>query len=453
MFNKFKSIPMALAAAAILAVTPMPEGSPLSGQAIAQDEKPKNQQKTRKVPAMSLDVHKKVQKAQEAIDESDLARAKEILADTLEGRKVNEYERAVVWQMNAMIAFEEEDTPATIEAYEKILTFRESIPVAQEMAVTYGLAQLYFSQENYDKAVEYLNIWQREIDPSLIGVAQLSFIATVYYQKSEFPKVLEYIYQAIEQAEALDTVEVKENWFNLALSAHWELEQFEKVRDVLEVLLIRWPNPTYWTQLAGVYQTLEQEQTSYSLTEAAYKQGFLDEKPLQIVNVAQIQRARNAPIKCAWVIDRALKEELIENTAENQRLLGECYLQATEYRKALAPLSIAARENNDGALWLQIGQVQMQLDRYDDAVTSFDNMAEAYAKDKETPKDRIDRSLLSGVMMKGQALTELKRFKEAKDAFRRASRLAKEDRDRTAVANWRKYLTAEEQREQLLTGR
>ena len=105
MYNKFKSIPMALAAAAILAVTPVPEGSPLSSSALAQDEAPRNQQKTRKVPAMSLDVHKKVQKAQEAIDESDLATAKEILAKTLEARKINEYERAVVWQMNAMIAF------------------------------------------------------------------------------------------------------------------------------------------------------------------------------------------------------------------------------------------------------------------------------------------------------------------------------------------------------------
>ena len=244
---------------------------------------------------------------------------------------------------------------------------------------------------------------------------------------------------------------MKENWYNLALSAHWELEQFTKVRDVLEVLLIRWPNPTYWTQLAGVYQTLEDEETSYSLTEAAYKQGFLDEKPVQIVNIAQIQRARQAPIKCSWVIERALKEGLVENNADNQRLLGECYLQATEYQKALAPLSIAAREESDGNLWLQIGQVQMQLDKYADAVTSFDNMTEAFADAKDN--NSVTKKLLSGTMMKGQALTELKRFKEAKEAFRQANRLAKDPKDRRAVANWRNYLSSEEQREQLLTGR
>lgn len=451
MYMKFKSIPMALAAAVILAVMPIPEATSLVSVANAQDEEPKIKQKTRKVPAMSLEVHKKVQKAQEALDVDDVATAKELLAKVLEGRKVNDYERAVVWQLNAMIAFDEQDTPATILAYEKILTFRESIPEAQEQSVIYGLAQLYFSQENYDKALQYVDEWESKVDPSLVGVSQLSFIATLYYQKGDFENVLPYIYKAIEQAESLDTVEVKENWYNLALSAHWELEQFSKVRDVLEVLLIRWPNPTYWTQLAGVYQTLEQEQTSYSLTEAAYKQGFLDEKPLQIVNVAQIQRARQAPIKCAWVIERALKEELIENNADNQRLLGECYLQSTEYRKALAPLSIAAREESDGNLWLQIGQVQMQLDKYDDAVTSFDNMTEAFSKADE--KDSVAKKLLSGTMMKGQALTELKRFKEAKEAFRQASRLAKEPNDRRAVANWRNYLSAEEQREQLLTGR
>ena len=451
MVKFIRSIPMALAAAAVLAVAPAPEGSVFSSAATAQ-EQPRKQQKTRKVPAMSLEVHKQVQKAQEAMDIGDIPAAEGFLEKAYGKRGINDYEKAVVWQMRAMIAFEKEDTPSTIRAYEQILTFRESIPVALEHQIIYGLAQLYFSEENYQKSLQYVKDWQSKVDPTLIGVSNLTFISQLYYQLSDFENSLNYIYQAIAQAEQVDTIEVKENWYNLALSAHWELSQYTKVRDVLEVLLISWPNPTYWTQLAGIYQELGEEETSFSLTEAAYRQGFLDDKPQQLVNVAQIQIAREAPIKCAWILDRALNDSLVENTAENQRTLGQCFLAASEYRKALDPLSMAAAEESDGDLWLQIGQVQMQVDRYDDAEKSFVKMQEAFEDDTEN-REKNAAKLLAGVMMHGQVLTELKRFDEAKRAFAKASRLAKSSKDRRAVANWRNYLNAEEAREQMLTGR
>lgn len=451
MVKYFRSIPMALAAAAVLAVMPAPEGSPLTAVATAQ-EQPKKQQKTRKVPAMSLEIHKYVQKAQEAMDLNDIAAAEQELQKAMTKRNINDYEKAVVWQMRAMIAFEKENTPDTIKAYEMILTFRESIPEALEHQIIYGLSQLYFSEENYTKSLQYAEDWQKVVGPEFIGVSQLTFISQLHYQLTDFATSLEYIYRAIALAETIDTVEVKENWYNLALSSHWELNQYDKVRDVLEILLIRWPNPTYWSQLAGIYQELGDEETSYSLTEAAYKQGFMDDKPLQLVNVAQIQLARDAPIKCAWIMDRALKENLIENTADNQKILGQCYLAATEYRKALEPLSIAAAEENNGDLWLQIGQVQMQVDRLEDAERSFVKMQQAFEDDRENAKQN-EAKLLAGVMMHGQALTELKRFDEAKRAFSKALRLAKESKDRRAVNNWRQYLAAEEAREKLLTGR
>jgi len=450
MVKYFKSIPTALAAAAVLAVMPVSEGSVFSSAAIAQEE-PKKQQKTRKVPAMSLEVHKQVQKAQEAMDLEDIPGAEEYLAKALAKRNINDYERAVVWQMRAMIAFEKENTPDTITAYKKILTFRDSIPPALEIQIIYGLAQLEFSEENYDASLKYVQDWEDKVDPSLIGVAQLTFISQLHYQKTDYATSLEYIYKAIAQAESLDEVEVKENWYNLALSSHWELNQYDKVRDTLEVLLINWPNPTYWTQLAGIYQELGDEETSYSITEAAYKQGFFNDKPLSLVNAAQIQQARGAPIKCAWILESALADELIENNADNNLLLGQCYLTATEYRKALKPLSVAAASNSDGDLWLQIGQVQMQIDRYEDAEKSFTKMINAF-EDEEDMKSKTAEKLLAGVMMRGQALTELKRFKEAKDAFRKAARLAKSEKDRRAVANWRRYMNGEEAREQMLTG-
>ncbi len=467
MVQYFKSIPMALAAAAVLAVMPVPEGTQLSATATAQ-EAPKKKQKTRKVESIPHSFQKKLEKIQltlspEEMTEADLeatkserlARAEELMTDALGSRGLNDYARSIVWQYRAQVAFEKEDTMGAINAFERVLDFKDSIPVAQEHGIMFNLSQLYYQVEQLDKAIDYVTRWEKavsEVDPALIGITQKVFISQLYYTNEDFPNSLKYIDVAISDAQLVDTAEVKENWYGLKLSAHYELGDFPAVRDTLVTLILNWPTPRYWLQLASVYQELDDEETFFSLMEAAYKQGFLDDRDAQIINVAQIQMSRDAPIKCAWIVDRALKENLVEDDADSQRLLGQCYLAASEFRKALDPLSKAAAENSDGDLWLQIGQVQMQIDRYDDAEKSFAKMATAFEDDTENAKKNASK-LLAGVMMRGQALTELKRFKDAKDAFRKASRLAKTEKDRRQVASWRKYMNGEEAREKLLTGR
>lgn len=452
MIKTIKSLPMAVAAAAVLAALPLPSGMPVfgEGKAFAQEQSSASQAKTRKVPAMTLNAHKQIQKAQEAMDAKDYATAKEVLSDLLDSTKINDYERAVAWQLRAMISYEEDDTRGTIRAYEQILQYKDSIPEALELNIVYGLAQLYYSVENYDKAIAYVKEWESRTDPSLISVNHLVFISQLYYTRNDFRKSLEYIYRAIHDAEATDTVEVKEQWYQLALSAHWELGDFTKVRDVLEILLINWPQPRYWTQLAAVYQELGDETTSYSLTEAAYKQGFLDDKPIQIVNVAQIQIARGAPIKCAWVMERAFKDKLVQKDAKNLRLLGQCYMMANEWAKAIDPMIASAKLESDGDLWLQIGQVQMQLDRYKDAIESFEQVDKAFLNSKD---DKAQDKRLTAAMQQGTAYTELKEFEAAHKAFNEALKIAKDKKDKNTVRQWQNYLKAEEAREKMLTGR
>jgi len=451
MLKTMKSLPMALATVAVLAVMPLPEGTSLfsANSAFAQDAE-KSQAKTRKVPAMSIAFHKQVQKAQEAMDIGDLTTAKTVLEDALEKRKINDYERATVWQFRAMVAFEEEDTPGTINAYEKILSYKDSIPEALEMQIMYGLAQLYFSDEQYDKSLNYVQMWEARIAPDLISVNHLVFIAQLHYTRSDFPKSLSYITRAIDTANSLDTVEVKENWYGLALSANWEMNNYTAVRDILEILILNWPKPIYWIQLAGVYQELNDEKTSYALTEAAYKQGFLNDKATQLVQVAQIQIARDAPIKCAWILEKALSEKRIEANAKNERTLGQCYMQASEYKKSIAPLSAAAAEDADADLWFQIGQVQMQLDNLEGAIEALDKALAAFEKEKG---DKVTDKRFSATMMRGQALTELKRFDEARKTFDAAGRISKAAKDKKTIRQWRAYLKGEEAREKMLTGR
>ena len=449
LIKSFKSLPLAVTAAVVLAAAPLPDAmSSASFAAMAAQEKQKNQQETRKVPAMSIKVHKQVQKAQEAIDLKDNASAKEILADALQKKGINDYERAVVWQLTAMIAFDEDDTRGTIRAYEQILRYKDSIPVALELNILYGLSQLYYSIDDYDSALKFVKLWEPRAG-EFVGVSQLTYLSQLYYVRNEFPQTIDYIERTIALAETLDTVEVKENWYGLKLSAHWELNQFSKVRDTLETLLIGWPKPRYWIQLAGVYQELGDENSFYSLMEAAYKQGFLDDNEAQLVNVAQIQVSRDAPIKCAWVLERGFREERIEKTADNLRTLGQCYMQAGDFGLAIEPLQASATLKKEADLWFQVGQVQMAEEDLKGAVSAFDNALEAYAKDNRS--NAADKQF-STMMLRVQALIELKRYKEAHAAFKVASKAAKKSKQKKTVRQWRNYLKAEEAREKMLLG-
>ena len=218
--------------------------------------------------------------------------------------------------------------------------------------------------------------------------------------------------------------------------------------DILEILIINWPSPSYWQQLAGTYQELGQEETSFSIIEAAYKQGFLDDQPTQLENMAQILIARDAAIKAAWVLEKAYSDGLLEKTAKNQRTLGNAYLNAAEYGKAVGPLSVAAKGDDtldpDGTLWMQIASVQNQLDNLNDAVDAYENAIALLRKEGEK---RNKNKIGAAYMQRAGALIELKKFDEARKSFDEARKLGQK---RSAIKSWISYLKSEEAREEIL---
>ncbi len=424
-----------------------------TGSATAQDDESQYKDaKTRKVEAITLDVHKRIQEAQVLIDGTpdepkDLAAASIKLDELLERRRINNYERAVVWQLKAQIAFEQDDTPAAIAAYEEILQYSDSIPVPLEVGIIFNLSQLYFIQEDYQKALQYVNDWQSRIAPEFVGASQLNYIAQLHYTLNDYRQALDYIYRAIQLAETVDTVEVKESWYQIALSSHFELEEWTKVRDTLLVLLVNWPKPQYWEQLAGIYGQLNQEEISYSISEAAYKQGFFEDKPLQLVNVAQILIARQAPIKATWVLEKAMAEDKVERNARNLKTLGQAYMMAAEFDKAVDPLSEAAAEEKDATLWAQVGQVYGQLDRLEESADALQRAIDLY---RAEGVDENREKIVAYMTQRASSLIELKRFKDAEKELADARRLTKSDRQRRAISQWSSYLKAEKAREDLL---
>jgi TonB family protein len=210
----------------------------------------------RRVPAMSIRVHKLVQKAQEQMDLKSFELASQYLDQVLSYERTNGYERAVAWQAKALIAFEQNDTPATITAYENIVKYRNTIPVALELNIIYGLSQLNYSLENYDEALRYFNEWEPKAS-HFLRENQLVYAAQLHYVRESFPQSLTYVDRAISLAVAKVWPKPKENWYGLKLSVHYELNQYQQAKTTLHALIENWPRMQYCQILAGLHLQID----------------------------------------------------------------------------------------------------------------------------------------------------------------------------------------------------
>ena len=161
--------------------------------ASAQEKK-----KTRKVPAMRERTYKKLAEAQLMIDPESIPREEGepppeptgtpqdaiALLTKLRGSKgLNSYELAQIWNTLAFAYYTLEDLPNTIRSYEQILK-QGTITEALEMSALRALFQLYYAEEDYRRAIQYIDRWQAmQVKPD----PNITFIkSTAYYQLENF---------------------------------------------------------------------------------------------------------------------------------------------------------------------------------------------------------------------------------------------------------------------------
>ena len=122
---------------------------------------------------------------------------------------------------------------------------------------------------------------------------------------------------------------------------------------------------------------------------------------------------------------------VIAPDADAYKLVSNCYIAARENERALEPLTKAAELSPDGDMYMLLGQMHLQRDRF---AAALDALEKSLAKAK--PEQRGPVNLLIGVAQLGA---------EHLDAAERAFRAAHGDEKvRRAADSYLKYL--EEQR-------
>lgn len=460
MKNVFKSIPSALVGASLLATsfTGLTAGAANAQDLLSETDAQRTERCAKKKPhkakySMTTRFWRKYEKTEEMVAEKRWADADRVLQNLLNDSKTNPYEKTLIWQTYANIAIEQNDQGGAIKAIENILGFEDALREKQQAQMMLNLAQLYYSEEQSDKALKLLAQWEPKAYNacSLVSAGQIAFLGVVHHGQENYDKSLQYMYAAIKKAELDPGIEPSENWYMVAMAAHWERKEFPQARDVLEILVFNYPKRSYWLQMTQAYIEMGDEKTAYAILTSLYQSGMLDDNPSQLSNVAQIFLSEDTPIRAAWVLEKADGADQLDEKkeAQNMSLLGGAYINAREPAKALPYMIRSAKASEDARNWFQIGQIQYSLDNMEEALEAF----EAALEHAEGNDERTKRLRYSVHMQRGNVLTVLERFKDARKALDDARKYASKNSERSQIQGWRRYIASEEARVKMLTGR
>ena len=399
----------------------------LAGPAAAQDEQQDNT-KTKEAQAVSKEFYDKIQKAQEEVDAKDYRAALRIIQNLYNPDKLTEYEQAQALNYLGFIYYNMEDTPNALRTYEKLLAIPGLEPQLAK-STTYTVAQLNMMEENYSKALTYLDRWfQMETNPqpdSYILKAQ------IFYQLQRPNDMIEPIETAMRVAREKEK-EVKEDWYVLLNFAYFNQENYSKVRDIQKILLANWPKKRYWMTLAGAYTELGEDQNLIAAFDAAHTQGLLD-KESEFVTMAQLYLQREVPYKAGKLLEEKMEQGVVEKSAKNYRLLSQAWMLAMEDEKAIPALVEAAKRSNDGELDVRLGNSYLNISEYEKCVES---VRTGLRKGGLKNPDNAQISL-------GMCLYNQQQYNDARAAFREA---AKVQRSRRIANQWISVIDAEVER-------
>ncbi|MEQ8234446.1 MAG: tetratricopeptide repeat protein [Gammaproteobacteria bacterium] len=387
------------------------------------------EEQTKQTVAMSQAVFEGLQEAQGLIEAKKYAPGHAILKELRAGSELSPYETAQIWNLTAYAYYLQEDYKNAIGAYLKVMQ-QEGLPEALAQSTLKTLSQLYFTVEDYAKALKVVDRLIALVGEPSADVYMLK--GQAHFQLEQFSAALAPIRTAIDKYRAQGK-KPQENWLLLLRVCHYELGDFKSMIAVLKELIRLYPKEQYVLTLAGVYSELGDTRKQLALTEALYEGGRLDD-PQQIVNLANLYLVHNVPYKAAKLLDDEMETGRVEDSERHLRLLSQSWYQAREDDKAIPPLARAAALAGDGELYVRLAQSYINLDRWDDAVD---------AVTKGLAKGGVKRPDVANIML-GMALFNQRKLAAARKAFEVAAR---DQRSTKAARQWIAYVDSELTRE------
>ena len=397
---------------------------------LAQDDG--SDRKTKQTVAMSQQVYEQLTEVQEFVEAGNYAGAEGVIREMRANEKLSPYERAQVWNLSGYSYYLQERYPEAINAYEQVLAQPE-LPEALQLSTLKTMAQLQFTVEDYKGALDTVHRLMAAVPEPSADVYMLE--GQALFQMGDYKAALTPIKTAVDMFREQGQVP-RENWLLLLRVIYFELKDYDSMIAVVKELIQHYPKETYVLTLAGVYSELGDTKKQLALTEVLYEMGYLNSAS-HITNLANLYLLHGIPYKAAQVLDKGIKEKIVEPEERNLRLLSQAWYQAREDDLAIPPLRMAAEMSEDGELWVRLAQSHINLEQWKDA---------ASAANEALSRGGLKRNDQAQIML-GMALFNQKLLEQARVAFENARR---DQRSARAAEQWIAYVDSELRRQELM---
>ena len=289
--------------------------------------------------------------------------------------------------------------------------------------VQYVVAQISASLGEYEKALDYLLDWyrvgvNRRFDLTPKGIA---LIGICYAQLEEYRPAIKYITMATEQSYVF-----MKPWYELKFALHYRLDEYLLALETAQDLVRNSPKEKkYLEQMGAMYNQLKFEIESLSSLEFGFTQDLLktEKDYLLLANFYMYKAVPNDAVK---VLEAGFKRKKIKTNAENLETLSNAYLSSKEHIKAANKLQEASKLSDDPELIYRLGQIELNLSRWDKAIESFQ-----LAQDKGWNKEKGKIEYFIGI-----SFIELEEFNQAVKYLSMSSELGQDK----LVEPWLQYI-------------
>ena len=317
--------------------------------------------------------------------------------------KLSACQRLQYERLLASIANEQGKTDEARQHLENAIKFGE-MPPEQAAETRFSIAQLYMGESRWKEAIENLDAWFASTPNPNSQAYYLRAICN--YQMEKFSEATPDAEKAVEMS-PMPT----EGWLQLLLALRIQKEDYKAAVPILEQLIAIKPDKkAYYMQLSSVHGQLGNFKEALAPVQIAYAAGLLDQDS-EYRRLAQLLLHLDIPFRAARVLEDGIKKDVVKPDAKLYELLGNCWISSRDYQKSLDPLNKGAALAEDGKLYTRLGEVQIQLEKWDDAITAL-----KHALDKGGVQNPGQVKLLLGI-----AYNSMKKNGDARVWFERAA--------------------------------
>ncbi len=285
-------------------------------------------------------------------------------------RMVNDYQKAVLNQATAQVEWARGNYDQALTGFEKAVEL-DALPDLAHFGLMYQIAQLYYMKDRYDEALDKLALWMCKVPKEKVTDVAYVLQASLYAQKKDWKNVVVAIETAISMAE-----NPKESWYQMKLAAHFELEQFPKAAQTLEVLIQKWPDKkTYWVQLSQIYYKLKMSDEALSVMALAYRRNMLD-KETDVMYLSNLYSNAEVPLKAAQVLQKGIEDGIVQASKKNWTIVADSWYSSQELENALIAYEKAGQASEDGEIDLRRAYILVDLERWEDALKAVNSAIE-----------------------------------------------------------------------------